>query len=355
MFCKRLLLLASVGLACSVAESDGETDGTDTGTTALPTTMVPTSTASTTSSGTTSETASSTSAAMGSESGEPSSTTSAPPPASPFDAPGMGSLLSVDGDARARFEAVIGGNENLGLVATVDHQVNAEGDGLELPPLAVYLFGNPAVGTPLMQANRQVAIDLPQKMLFHEAEGMTWIGYNTPEYLAQRHNLGTLRQLDMLSMALTGLAQAAAGSEEAPTNNDALLTKGEGLIVEQSMVDFATTTDQLDAALADAGLAVLVELDHAANAMSVDMTLPPTTLYVFGNPMAGTPLMQAGASTGIDLPQKILVYEEAGSVFVVYNDPGYVAMRHGLAGVDEVVSNISLALEGLVQDATTAG
>jgi uncharacterized protein (DUF302 family) len=77
------------------------------------------------------------------------------------------------------------------------------------------------------------------------------------------------------------------------------------------------------------------------------MELPPTTLLIFGNPRLGTPLMQASRSVAIDLPQKMLVWEDEGEVMVSYNDPQYLAARHGIEGKEEILETISNALENL--------
>lgn len=104
-----------------------------------------------------------------------------------------------------------------------------------------------------------------------------------------------------------------------------------GLVTVLSQDDFATTVEQLGAALNENDLKVVATVGHAANARSAGLTLRPTTLFIFGNPQAGTPLMQMAQTTATDLPQKMLVWEdENGSVFMSYNDPAYLGERHGL-------------------------
>lgn len=81
-------------------------------------------------------------------------------------------------------------SKGLTIFARVDHAGNAAGADLALPPTQVLIFGNPNLGTPLMQSNRTIAIDLPQKALaFEDAEGQVWLAYNVPEYLAKRHDI----------------------------------------------------------------------------------------------------------------------------------------------------------------------
>ena len=105
----------------------------------------------------------------------------------------------------------------------------------------------------------------------------------------------------------------------------------DGLVTLQSSHDFATTLERLTAALESKGVRVFAQIDHAAGATSAGLELRPTTLVVFGNPVAGTPLMQAVQTAGIDLPLKALVWQDAqGAVHLTYNDPVWIAARHGL-------------------------
>lgn len=110
----------------------------------------------------------------------------------------------------AKLEAAIEASP-LNLFTVIDHAANAANNGLELRPTKVFLFGNPNVGTPLMQAAQSMAIDLPQKMLVWQAEdGSVHVGFNNPYYLQSRHNIqGQDERIAMVNKALTGLAKAA--------------------------------------------------------------------------------------------------------------------------------------------------
>lgn len=89
--------------------------------------------------------------------------------------------------------------------------------------------------------------------------------------------------------------------------------------------------DRLEAALRAKGVAVFARIDHAAGAASVDMPLRPTEVLIFGNPKAGTPLMQANQTIGLDLPLKILAWQDAaGKTWLTYNDVHWLAARHRL-------------------------
>lgn len=127
-----------------------------------------------------------------------------------------------------------------------------------------------------------------------------------------------------------------------------------GLVTVESAVDFETTVARLEDELEQRELVLVTTVDHAANAAEVDEQLPPTTLFLFGNPEVGTPLMQASRSIGIDLPQKFLVWEDDGDAFVTYNDPQFLADRHDLEGVDEQLEGIAGTLEELATAITQA-
>jgi uncharacterized protein (DUF302 family) len=104
-----------------------------------------------------------------------------------------------------------------------------------------------------------------------------------------------------------------------------------GLITIQSHNSVKATIDRLEHDLTAAGVTVFARIDHAAGATSVAMPLRPTELLIFGNPKAGTPLMQANQTIGIDLPLKVLAWEDdRGGVWVSYNDLSWLAARHGL-------------------------
>jgi uncharacterized protein (DUF302 family) len=101
------------------------------------------------------------------------------------------------------------------------------------------------------------------------------------------------------------------------------------LISFPSAHDFSTTLDRLSAAITARNITIFARIDHAAGAVSVGLTLRPTTVLIFGNPKAGTALMQLAQTTGIDLPLKMLVWEDgAGKVQISYVEPAVIAARH---------------------------
>ena len=126
-----------------------------------------------------------------------------------------------------------------------------------------------------------------------------------------------------------------------------------GLITITSNHSVKETLDRLEASLRGNGVTVFARIDHAAAAASVDMTLPPTELIIFGQPKAGTPLMQAQQSIGIDLPLKMLAWQDAnGNNWLAYNDIAWLAKRHGLG--EDLAPAISGIAKGLAKLAETA-
>lgn len=128
-----------------------------------------------------------------------------------------------------------------------------------------------------------------------------------------------------------------------------------GLVTLWSAHDFATTLERLTTALGEKNVTIFARIDHAAGAASAGLALRPTTLLVFGNPLAGTPLMQANQTAGVDLPLKALVWQGADdAVYLTYNDPSWIAARHELGGdSDKAVTAMAAGLAALARYATS--
>ncbi len=125
------------------------------------------------------------------------------------------------------------------------------------------------------------------------------------------------------------------------------------IISMKSSHDVKATADRLENTLRTKGMTVFIRINHAEGAQNVGKKLRPTELIIFGNPKVGTPLMQCSQSVAIDLPQKALIWEnEAGQVWLSYNDPEYLAKRHGIKGCVEVIKQIQNALSNFAKKAT---
>ena len=304
--------------------------------------------------------------------------------------------------------------EERGLIVlgTVNHSANAQSIEQELRPTQLIIFGNPNLGTQLMQNQQSVGIDLPQKFLVWEDEaGQVNLSYNDPAYLQNRHSLtGPEEVLTTITNALGGLSSTVMAPDAEDSDDEApatlpvtgaensttawwfigggllLLSVGwllrrqgwakllilvatplfllglvqpdvtaqanNGLISLDSVHSVDETVSRLEALMAERGLTVMRTINHGANAENVGQDLRPTQLIIFGNPRLGTQLMQSSQSIAIDLPQKFLVWEDAdGQVQITYNDPQYLAQRHGITDKDELLTTISNALQGLAEAA----
>jgi uncharacterized protein (DUF302 family) len=104
-----------------------------------------------------------------------------------------------------------------------------------------------------------------------------------------------------------------------------------GIVTVPSHHSVDETVNNLKVILQSKGVTLFAVIDHSGEAAKVGLTMPPTKLLIFGSPAAGTPLMLAAPSIAIDLPLKILVWQDAnGKVWLSYNTPEYLAKRHGL-------------------------
>jgi uncharacterized protein (DUF302 family) len=113
------------------------------------------------------------------------------------------------------------------------------------------------------------------------------------------------------------------------------------------------TVERLKSLLEQKKIQVFADIDHVAGAKQVGQSLSPTRVIVFGNPLAGTPLMQSRQTIGLDLPLRVLVWEdEAGKVWLTYHRPEAVAQCHHILNLDEAVKKVSSGLANLAREAT---
>ena len=120
----------------------------------------------------------------------------------------------------------------------------------------------------------------------------------------------------------------------AAEKNSGLINVPSGHLVDE-------TLEKLKAILQSKGITLFALIDHSAEAVKMGMKMRPTKLLVFGSPKAGTPVMLAAAGSAIDLPLKILIWEDAkGKTWVTYNSPSYLQKRHNISV--ELLPNVSV-------------
>jgi uncharacterized protein (DUF302 family) len=129
----------------------------------------------------------------------------------------------------------------------------------------------------------------------------------------------------------------------------------DGLITLRSTLGPEETMSRFEAEVRARGMTISAHIDHAAGAAAVGLPLRPTDLLIFGGAKGGTPLMQSAQTIGIDLPLKALVWQDdAGRTFLSYNDPAYLAHRHGVGETARTATEaMSAALKEIAEKSTT--
>jgi uncharacterized protein (DUF302 family) len=128
-----------------------------------------------------------------------------------------------------------------------------------------------------------------------------------------------------------------------------------GLITVQSARSVKETIDRLESDVKSEGMTVFARIDHAAGAREAGLALRPMELLIFGNAKVGTPLMQSHQTMGIDLPLKALAWEDsARRVWLSYNDPAWLAARHGFETEGDDATEVMAAALAALSSAATA-
>ncbi|MDT8404095.1 DUF302 domain-containing protein [Sulfuriflexus sp.] len=129
----------------------------------------------------------------------------------------------------------------------------------------------------------------------------------------------------------------------------------QGLVSKKSQHSVKVTLDRLENVLKKKGITIVTRWSHDEGAKKVGIPLRPTELLIFGNPKLGSHMFTSKQTAGIDLPLKALAWEDAkGQVWLTYNDPQYVADRHGIEDRAEVVKKMTGALDKMSDVATQA-
>ena len=130
----------------------------------------------------------------------------------------------------------------------------------------------------------------------------------------------------------------------------------DGLTTIPSSFGPSQTMERLEAEIRGNAMEVLARVDHAAGAAKVGLTLAPTKLIIFGNARGGTPLMQSVQTVGIDLPLKILVWQDtANKTWLSYNEPSWIAQRHGVVGTESTIDKMADLLTAITREAAGSG
>ena len=132
------------------------------------------------------------------------------------------------------------------------------------------------------------------------------------------------------------------------------LYAADGLVNVPSIFSVEKTADRIESILNEKGITIFNRIKHSESAGKIGIELRDTELIIFGNPKLGSPLMKCQQSVAIDLPQKVLIWEDDNAkVWISYNDPGFLGKRHNITGCEDVLLKIEKALAGIAKAAST--
>ena len=127
------------------------------------------------------------------------------------------------------------------------------------------------------------------------------------------------------------------------------------LITKKSPYSVAVTVDRLSEALKQRGIAIVARVDHAAAAEGIGEKLEPTQLIIFGNPKLGTPLMQSNRKVGLELPMKVLSWQDnSGQVWLAYLKPSALKSDYAVSDRDKTFAAMEQALDVVTNEAVRA-
>lgn len=259
--------------------------------------------------------------------------------------------MSVE-EAYDNFRIALEEIDGITVMAELNHGNNAEAVGMALPDSRIIFFGNPEMGTQLMQRNQLAGLDLPLRVLFYEKDEQVVALFNSASYLERRYGLGGTSILDKISANLDGLVGKALNTEVTWGKSPDIRIL-QGIKTIQSNRSFKETFSALKEILENnEDIKVVAELEHHTGAAAAGMELRPTSLIIFGNPNLGTPFMQSSIGTGLDLPQKMLVWEdEVGKVNISYNTPQFLQFRHGFKSLRPEMETMGTSLNDIAASA----
>ena len=231
------------------------------------------------------------------------------------------------------------------IMADVDHAMGAKKVGLDLRPTRTLIFGNPKGGTLLMQQKQEIGIDLPLKLVVWEDEKRTiHTSYYNATALTNRYGItqpeAVITKVNGMFNGLTGSKGKALAPTEKGTYKE--------LITKSSLLNTEETFNKLKEVVLAKGLQIMAEVPHDKGAAKVGLELRPTRTLVFGNPKIGTLFMQSNQEMALDLPFKVLVFEnEKGETQLSYHDATFLTKRYRITDKEAVVQKVNGVLDGI--------
>lgn len=254
--------------------------------------------------------------------------------------------------AYARIKGNVEADAGLNVIAEVNHTTNAAGVGLDLRPTQLIIFGSPEVGTQLMQVDQRIGIDLPLKALVWEDEDNdTQVSFYNASTLTDRYDINGMDELvDNVNSKLATITTTNERDEELAVGG----LEGDMTMV-QSTMSATETYAKIKSAIEEKGLNIMAEINHAKAASNVGMMLRPTQLIIFGNPEVGTQFMQKNQMMGVDLPMKMLVWEDAdGMTWIGYYQATELVDVYDIDDLDDLAEMVNGILSGIITDAMSS-
>ncbi len=242
-------------------------------------------------------------------------------------------------------KSAIEANGNLKIIAEINHSKAAEDVAIKIPESRLIVFGNPKVGTQLMQQNQKIGIDLPMKILVYDNNGITKVIYSNASILLSRYEI-TLPEIEE---KINGLLDQISHSEIEETNLKDLKFESNlsNLQTKESILSVDKASEKLEKLLKEKEFKLFAKVEHDKAAKKENLDLRPTRLFIFGKPEVGSKLMETNSTMGLDLPMKVLIYQdENGKTQVSFFKGSFLAARHGIDN-QELTTKIDGALEML--------
>lgn len=215
--------------------------------------------------------------------------------------------------------------QGIKIVGVIDHTANAESVGVKLPPTQLILFRDHRLEEIILSRNSTAAIDMPLTILvFEDPEtGAVELLYNSAGYLSDRHNF---RSTDHFIKRMNNRFKQFG-----------LLDNG--LVTIESKLSVEKTTENIKRVLLENNFLIPFTLSF------LNSTLNNSQLIIFSDPAIDSQLMQNQQQSGLDLPQKFMIWEDGEShVHITYNDMLFIGKRHGLQGLNTLLESISSRL-----------
>lgn len=240
-------------------------------------------------------------------------------------------------EATENFKSYINTDRTLEISTEINHAKNAENVDLKLDFNQVFFIDNPRYSVPLIVENPLLALEFPIRIGFYDINGEKFVVARSEDYFQKRYNLtksAALRSIGALSETFLKQSSKAAYTQNSPIDS----LENNGILTLKSSKNYNETIDSIEKMIKNSeDLSLFESKDFLKDAEEIGFESKPLHLFVFGNPKAGTKLMQQNPNFSIDLPIKVLVEEsEDKKVNVHFQDLSFTAELHA----EEIEDNL---------------